>query len=312
MLKGSIRFNLMLTLPALILALLLIIITSSLSDTFLTAPNLTNLINRALPLSMAALGEAIVLFAGRIDLSIGPIMSFSTAIMALTSAKIGWLAIPLALTGGVACGLFTALGIILLRINPLIMSLATAAIVKGLTLLILPRPGGQVDYAYYSMLFEAETPFGLPLLIIILTFGICIVGAGWTRFGRSVYAFGSDPHSAFSHGVSDIKTDLQVYGLCGFFAALAGIFLSIRILSGDPLIGDAYTLDAISAAILGGVALNGGRGNLIGVLFAAASLVLINNTFNLLQLDTNLQAIAKGLIFILALVFFMRGKGGDA
>jgi ribose transport system permease protein len=135
---------------------------------------------------------------------------------------------------------------------------------------------------------------------------------GWSRFGRSVYAFGSDPRAAFANGVSSWRIDLAIYGLSGLLSAAAGIVLSIKLLSGDPLIGEAYTLDAVSAAILGGVALTGGRGNLIGVFFAAVALVLVNNAFNLLDLDTNLQNIAKGLIFVLALVFFMRGKAAEA
>jgi ribose transport system permease protein len=312
MLEGSLRFNLLLTLPALALTLLLTALTGVLSPNFLTEANLANLATRLLPLGLVALGEALVLFAGRIDLSVGSILSLSTAMMALTSASLGWLSIPLTLAAGVICGFFTAAGINLFRINPLVMGLATAAIVKGMTLLVLPSPGGEVDYTLYDFLFGSERLLGLPLVLTIVAYAVFVVIMGWSRFGRSVYAFGSDPRAAFANGVSSWRIDLAVYGLSGFFAAAAGIVVSIKILSGDPLIGEAYTLDAVSAAILGGVALAGGRGNLIGVLLAAIALVLVNNTFNLLDLDTNLQNIAKGLIFVLALVFFMRGKAGDA
>jgi ribose transport system permease protein len=311
MLEGSLRFNLLLTLPALILTVLLIALTGALSPNFLSEANLANLATRLLPLGLVALGEAMVLFAGRIDLSVGSIVSLSTAIMALTSASLGWLAIPLTLAAGVISGLFTAAGVNLFRINPLVMGLATAAVVKGITLLVLPSPGGEVDYALYDLLFGSERLLALPLLLSILAYAVFTLVMGWSRFGRSVYAFGSDPRAAFANGVSSWRIDLAVYGLSGLFAASAGIVLSIKLLSGDPLIGEAYTLDAVSAAILGGVALTGGRGNLIGVFFAAVALVLVNNTFNLLDLDTNLQNIAKGLIFVLALVFFMRGKAGE-
>ena len=308
MLEGSLRFNLLLTLPALILTVLLVAVTGFLSPSFLTEANLANLATRLLPLGLVALGQALVLFAGRIDLSVGSIMSLATAMMALTSASLGWLAVPLTLATGVVCGLFTAAGVNMLRINPLVMGLATAAVVKGITLLVLPSPGGEVDYALYDVLFGSERLLALPLLLAVLTYAVFVLAMGWTRFGRSVYAFGSDPRAAFANGVSSWKVDLSVYGLSGFFAAAAGVVLSIRILSGDPLIGESYTLDAVSAAILGGVALQGGRGNLIGVFFASVALVLVNNMFNLLDLNTNLQDIAKGLIFVLALVFFMRGK----
>lgn len=312
MLEGSLRFNLLLALPALILAILLVVLTGSLSPSFLTEANLANLSTRLLPIGLVALGEAIVLFAGRIDLSVGSILSLSTAVMALTSTTLGWFSIPLTLAIGVVCGLFTAAGINLFRINPLVMGLATAAVVKGMTLLILPSPGGEVDYDLYDFLFGSERLLALPLFLSVIAYAVFLLVMGWSRFGRSIYAFGSDPRAAFANGVSSWKVDLSVYALSGFFAAAAGIALSIKILSGDPLIGEAYTLDAVSAAILGGVALQGGRGSLVGVFFAAIALVLVNNAFNLLDLDTNYQDIAKGLIFVLALVAFMRGKAEAA
>lgn len=311
MLEGSLRFNLTLTLPALILVLLLLATTGLLAPSFLTEANLSNLSTRTLPLGMVSLGEAIVLLAGRIDLAVGSIMSLATAIMARTSGALGWASIPLTLLAGLSCGCLTAAGVIVLRINPLVMSLATAAIAKGLALLILPSPGGEVDYDFYALLFETERFLGAPLLVVLAIYGFAVLVFGWTRFGRAIHAFGSDARAAYANGITAWKVDLAVYGLSGLLAALAGIFLSIRILSGDPLIGEAYTLDAVAAAILGGVTLRGGRGNLAGVLLAVIALVLVNNMFNLLEISTNLQAIAKGLILVLALVFFMRGRAGD-
>lgn len=311
MIEGSLRFNVLLAVPALILIAFLSILTGFLSPSLLTEANLANLATRLLPLGLVALGEAMVLMAGRIDLSVGSTISLATAIMSLTSATFGWLAIPMTLAAGIACGLFNAAGIHLFRINPLVMGLATAAVVKGITLLVLPSPGGEVDYALYDFLFGSERLLGLPLLISALCYAFFFAVMGWSRFGRAIYAFGSDPRAAFANGVSSWKIDLSVYGTSGFFAAAAGVVLSIKLLSGDPLIGETFTLDAVSAAILGGVALQGGRGSLLGVLFAAMALVLVNNAFNLLDLDTNLQNIAKGLIFVVALVFFMRGKGRD-
>ena len=310
-LNGSIRFNLSLALPALVLALLVALVVGFYAPSFLLAGNLGNLVNRVVPLGLVALGEAVVLFAGRIDLSLGAIMSLATAVMATLSVQIGWLAIPAALAGGALCGLFTAAGVVLLRVNPLIMTLATSAVVKGVTLLILPSPGGEVDYTWYELFFGMDEPLGLPLYLILVIFLLAFVVLGWTRFGRSLYAMGSDERSAYANGVNVALMDVAVFTLAGVLAAAAGVVMSIRILSGDPLIGDPYTLDAIAAAVLGGVALKGGRGNVLGVLCGVVALVLISNAFNLLEIDTNIQAIVKGLIFVLALVFFMRGKAGE-
>ncbi len=311
MLSGSARFNLMLSLPAIVLALLLVAIGGLMSPAFISNSNLANLANRALPLGLAALGEALVLFAGRIDLSVGSIVSLATAIMAVVSPAIGWMAIPLTLAAGALAGGVTALGVFALRINPLVMSLATAAIVKGCAFLVLPSPGGEVDYAFYAPLFETERLLNPALVILLASYVLATLVMGWTRLGRTLYAFGSDPSAAYANGVAPWKVDVVVYVVAGMLSATAGVLLSIRILSGDPLIGESYTLDAVAAAILGGVALKGGRGAPIGVLFAVVALVLVDNMFNLLNLDTNLQAIVKGLIFVAALLFFMRGKAAE-
>ncbi|MDR3495041.1 MAG: ABC transporter permease [Ancalomicrobiaceae bacterium] len=312
MLEGSIRRNLLMTLPALVLVTAMAAITAGASPSFLGETNLANLSSRLLPVALATLGQAIVLFAGCIDLSVGSVISLATALMATLSVPLGWAVVPLTLIAGALCGAVTAAGIDRFRINPLVMSLASAAMVKGVTLLILPSPGGEVDYGFYALLFESDRLVAPPLAITLLVYALATILLGWSRMGRIVYGYGSDPRAAFARGASPRRVVYGVYIVSGMLAAAAGMVLSIRILSGDPLIGDAYTLDTVSAAILGGVALTGGRGNVIGALFAAAALVLINNTFNLLELDTNLQSIAKGLIFILALVFFMRGKAGEA
>jgi ribose transport system permease protein len=208
----------------------------------------------------------VVLFAGRIDLSVGAIVSLSTAILAVTSTELGWLSIPLALCAGLACGAFNAVGTILLRINPLIMTLATSAVVKGIALLLLPSPGGEVDYGFYENFYRQDQFMGWPLLAIVAIFAAAFVLFGFTRFGRTIYAAGSDGRAAFANGVNLPAVDLSVFMISGGLAAIAGIAVGIKILSGDPLIGDSFTLDAIAAAVLGGVALQGGRGGVLGVL----------------------------------------------
>jgi ribose transport system permease protein len=310
--SGSFRPNLALGLPALLLAVAIGGVAALSSHDFLSANNLGNLVNRVLPLALVGLGEAVVLFAGRIDLSVGSIVSLSTAILAVTSDTLGWLAVPLVLAAGLACGAFNAAGIVFLRINPLIMTLATSAVVKGGALLLLPSPGGEVDYGFYDLFYRQDEVLGWPLLVILAAFFLSLALLGFTRFGRSVYALGSDERAAFANGVSVPKLDFAVFLIAGLLSSLAGLAIGIKILSGDPLIGDSYTLDAIAAAVLGGVALEGGRGGVPGVLCGAVALVLISNVFNLLEIDPNLQQIAKGLVFVVALMLFMRGRSRGA
>ncbi|MCX5512747.1 hypothetical protein C3941_03370 [Kaistia algarum] len=305
--RGSLRINLLLGLPALLLAAAVVAVAAIWSGDFFAAGNLGNLVNRVLPLALTALGQAFVLFAGRIDLSVGSIISLATAILATTSNELGWLAIPLVLAAGLACGAVNAAGVIWLRINPLIMTLATAAVVKGVAMLLLPSPGGEVDYGFYDLFYGQDLLVGWPLAVIVAVFALAFIVLGFTRFGRRIYALGSDERAAYANGVDVRRVEWSVFLLSGFFSAAAGVAVGIKILSGDPLIGDSFTLDAIAAAVLGGVALTGGRGGVLGVLAGSIALVLIANAFNLLELDPNLQQIAKGLIFVVALMLFMRG-----
>jgi ribose transport system permease protein len=305
--RGSIRGNLWLGLPALLLAAVIASIAAVWSRDFFALGNIGNLINRVLPLALVALGETAVLLIGRIDLSVGAVISLSTAILATTSAELGWLSVPLVLIGGLACGGLNAAGVRLLRVDALITTLAVAAIVEGAALLLLPTPGGEVDYGFYDGFYGQGQVFGWPLAVIIVAFAAAFVVFGFTRFGRRVYALGSDGRAAYVNGVDVARVEVAAFLVSGFMASVAGVAIGIKILSGDPHIGDSFTLDAISAAVLGGVALSGGRGGVLGVLTGAGALVLISNAFNLLEIDPNLQQIAKGLIFVVALMLFMRG-----
>ncbi len=149
-------------------------------------------------------------------------------------------------------------------------------------------------------------PLAAPFWLTLGVFAIATIALGSTRTGRQLYALGSDPRAAFANGVPVKRLDFLGFSLSGLLAAAAGVVLSIRILSGDPLIGDPFTLDAVTAVILGGVALQGGRGHVAGVGFAVVSLVLIDNALNLLGLQTDLQSIIKGLVVVAALVVFLR------
>jgi ribose transport system permease protein len=285
--------------------------TALLSATMFSSGNVINLINRVLPLGLVALGEALVLIGGRIDLSVGSVMSLATAVMAVASPLSGSLALSLALCVGLLAGLLNATGVVLMHINPLIMSLATGAIAKGAGLLLLPSPAGSVDYKFYDWLFGADCILAPPLIIVSVFFFAAAACLGFTRFGRSLYALGSDSRAALAQGVPIVRLDFISFAASGLLATIAGITLSVRILSGDPLIGESYTLDAVTAAILGGVVLKGGRGHVFGVLTAVVALVLLDNAFNLLGFNTNIQAIVKGAAFVVALMFFIRGRAAE-
>jgi ribose transport system permease protein len=306
--RGSLRTNLFLALPALVLVMAVASVMAVRSPDFFAAGNLGNLVNRVLPLALVTLGEAIVLLAGRIDLSVGPVVSLASVVLATSSAHLGWLSVPLVLAVGLACGAFNAAGVIFLRINPLIMTLATSVIVKGVALVLLPTPGGEVDYGFYDAFYGDDRFLGRPLAAVVVVFAAAYIVLGYTRFGRRIHALGSDTHAAYANAVDVHRTEAAAFLLSGLLSSAAGLVIGIKILSGDALIGDYLTLDAIAAAVLGGIALSGGRGSVVGALAGAVALIILGNAFNLLEIDPNLQQITKGIIFVIALVLFMRAR----
>ena len=236
--RGSIRGHLRLGLPALLLAAAIASVAAVWSRDFFAPGNIGNLVDRVLPLALVALGETAVLLTGRIDLSVGAIISLSTAILATTSAELGWLSVPLTLLGGLACGGLNAAGVRLLRVDALITTLAVSAIVEGAALLLLPTPGGEVDYGYYGVFYGQGQVFGWPLAVTIVAFALAFVLFGFTRFGRRLYALGSDGRAAYANGVDVARVEVAVFLVSGFLASAAGAAIGIKILSGDPHIGD--------------------------------------------------------------------------
>lgn len=303
--SGSTTYNLRLTTPIWILTFIIICIASIASEPFRSPFNITTLLSEIAPLLLVATGQAIVILLAGVDLSVGSLMSLSTVLAASysTIGGNGTVNTLLILLVGLVVGAINGTGIIL-GINPLIMTLSTMAIVKGMALFIMPSPGGTVapDIMGLLMLNLGIIPFFF--LLALLTTAIIWFVTSETRWGRRIYAVGFSAINASRSGINTKLITLSAYMLSGLLASIAGLALVGRIFSGDPLVGDPYTLDAITVAVLGGIALTGGKGSLLGVLPGAVLLALIDNVLNMLNVFSYYQYIAKGLILIAALCIY--------
>ncbi|GAH72802.1 unnamed protein product, partial [marine sediment metagenome] len=258
------------------------------------------------PLIIAGIAQTFVILTGGIDLSIGGIIGLTNVIAATLPGVdtatniIMWLFIPPVV--GLALGLINGLIIAKGGFPPLIVTLATGAIWKGISLFILPVPGGSVSMAVAmgvtGNIFEV---IPAPLIIFLFFVFLFHLILRRTSFGRSIYAIGGNEEIAYESGIVGQKIKIQVYGCSGLLGAFAGMFLSARMYSGDPLVGEPYILNSIAVAVIAGTSLAGGRGGIVGIIGGAYIFHLLNNILNLLAISTFYQYVAKGLVLIIAL-----------
>jgi len=298
--------NLKLILPIYVIFLLIYLVASLISPTFFTLRNNINLFTRITPLVFVGIAQTFVILTGGIDLSVGAIIGLTNVVavsLPFLDTPVNiilWLLIPplVGLVAGLINGFIIARG----GFPPLIVTLATWVIWQGVSLFILPEPGGKISGGVSSHVTGKLFNFiPIPLLIIIFAIAISHLVLRRTTFGRSVYAIGGNETIAFESGISCDRTKIWVYGLSGFLAGLVGLYLSAWMNSGDPLIGEPYILNSIAIAVIGGTSLAGGTGGVLGILGGAYIWQLLNNILNLMAVSTYYQYIAKGLIIIIAL-----------
>jgi ribose transport system permease protein len=264
---------------------------------------LTSWSNQGTALALLAIGQTIVVMSRGIDLSIGPVMALSNCVASsLVSGAPHEVAFGIAavVLTGVLCGFLNGLIVVIGRIQAIIATLATGAIFTGLALLVRPIPGGQID----PVLADAMTWTVydvLPVSAIIMACGVAI----WylirkTPIGRTIVASGSAERAAFASGLPVRKAQVLAYVLSGLFAALGGLFISFQTLSGDPSIGLSYTLNSIAAVVIGGTALSGGIGTIIGSVAGALILRTIGSLVFFNDIDPMAQPFFEGMVLLVA------------
>ncbi|MDX0432060.1 ABC transporter permease [Sinorhizobium medicae] len=283
------------------------------SDYFLEPRNLLNVGRQASVVAIVALGQALVIIARGIDLSVGSVIGLSAVVGAVLMRDTGSETIGLVggLATGLACGVVNGLLYTRFRINPFIATLGTLSIARGIALLMtggIPVPfGGFAEFVGAGRIHNIPVSF---LLMIVLAI-IVHIFAVRTVTGREIYAIGDNPKASRLAGVNIHHIRLFVFALCGLLAGLGGLILAGNLASADPNLGMGYELDVIAAVILGGTALSGGRGSIIGVIIGALLMALLNNAFVLLGISAYWQVVTKGLVIIFAVGLDGLQRRGD-
>jgi ribose/xylose/arabinose/galactoside ABC-type transport system permease subunit len=293
--------------------LLLSIIMALSQPAFLTLPNITNILKQISINGILAVGMTLVLISGGIDLSVGSIVAVSCVASAYFAGADSSYPIIIPFMAAIAVGGFlgaiNGVGVAHFGFAPFIMTLAMLTMARGLVLLItnarpifnLTRPFINVSNTFF---------LGLPNLIwyFALVLILCHILLRKTVFGKWTYAVGGNEAATRLSGVNVKNVKLILYSICGALAGLAGLLLASRITSGNPRVGDGYELDAIAAAVIGGVSMAGGSGTIIGTLIGVLILGVIQNGFDILGLSTFYQQIMKGVIILFAVFVDIRAK----
>jgi ribose transport system permease protein len=280
---------------------------------FLTVDNVVNMLQRSVALGIVAAGQTVVILAGSLDLSVAYVISLSSLVAAEVmdgqEANLvpGILAV---LALGVVIGLGNGLIVTKLRVNAFIATLGTALIIKGFMDDRYDGPAGAIPESFESL---GYTRFGVIPASVFLLAGVAAAIyflLRWTRFGFRVYAVGGDEEVSRLSGVRTHRTIIGAHVVCSVCAALTGLFLASRLGSGTPTVGvdGGYDLESIAAVVLGGTALAGGRGGVLGTLGGVLILAVLDNTFNQLEVNAFLKDVVRGVIIIAAVAVYARGS----
>lgn len=281
---------------------LLLVALSLKSPYFLSLNNFFNILVAVSTIGLVAVAMTLVIVSGGIDLSVGSIVALTGVCVAQLSHQmpIG-AAVGIALLVGLLVGWFNGLAVTKIGINPLIATLGTLSIARGLAFVFSGGLTQSIDSEGFGFLgrgFVAGVPF--QVIVMAVLFGLAAWVMKFTTFGRGIYAVGGNATAARLAGLPVQRLQMTVYILSGACAALGGVFLASQLGAGAPASSSGLELSVIAAVILGGTSLSGGKGTIAGTLLGVLILGTLNNGLTLLNVSSYYQDVARGVVLLLA------------
>lgn len=301
-----------------VLFIVLVICFSLMAPAFASFANWMNIIRQISMMSVVTVGFTFVLIGGGLDLSVGSQIAILDICVAGMITNLGVNPILAAVLGVLlttVIGTFNGFVISKTGIPPLIATLAMQTALRGATFLI---SGGYPIYGIpdYMKLLGQGNLFGVfpvPGLVMIaaIIFGVVLLNK--TYIGRHFYALGSNAEAARLAGINVHFTRVLTYGLLGFLTGIAGVVMLCRTGSGQPNIANAFEMDVLTACVLGGVSVNGGKGNIPGAIIGAAIIGVLNNGMSILGANDYWQQVITGVVLFVVVVFdsFSHNKKAD-
>ncbi len=300
--------------PETTLAFILVIFFVALSiasNRFFTIENLSNLVRQTSIIGVVAIGMTFVIISGGIDLSVGSVVGFSGVIVAMLLRQ-GMAILPsvvIAIAAGAGVGLISGVVIYDGNVPAFIATLGAMTTVRGLIMLITRArmvtglPDSFNYFSQQSFLFLPALFFVWLIVIVISSFIMRN-----TRYGRNIYAIGSNAEAARLSGINIRRNIYLIYMTCGLTSGIAGVMISSRLGNGIPLAGTGYELDAIAAVVIGGASLFGAEGSIIGTVMGAVLTATLRNGGNLLGINPFILQMAIGILIIVAVLIDQQNK----
>ena len=292
--------------PVFLVIILMCVVLSILTPNFLTKSNiLTTLVGLSAD-GIVAIAMTVILAMGGIDLSVGSVMGLSSMVAAKIAVGYGniWLGALAGLLVGILVGIINGLFIAKLKLTPFIMTLAMMSIAKGSSMLLSSGKSVAIskDKAAFMFLGQGYI-FGVIPVPLIITVALYVL-AWWyldkTYLGRRVYLSGGNEEAARLSGINTKWTITGTYVFSGVFAAIAGVLMAARLGSGQPSVGSGFEMDVITATVLGGISVNGGKGKVVNVFVGACIMGVLANGMTMLNINQYLQWIINGLVLLFA------------
>ena len=291
------------TFPSFFMLVLLIVVNAVLQPDFFSYQVFKVDFMSFTPLILVGLAQATVLLVGAVDLSIGAGISFVTTIMASLMQDSLLSIVLISLVGIVAAillSVFNGFFISFFGPPPIISTFATSVIWYGCGLVLMPTPGGHIPEAYAT--FYAKSLGGflpVPVLALIIALLLCFL-LGRLRAFRHLYAVGGNERAATASGINVRAIKIFAFAVCGVFAALAVLCVIGQTATGDARSSQSYTLNSVAAAIIGGIAFSGGKGNYMGAVVGGIILGLLINIIYFANIGSFYQVFTKGVIILVA------------
>jgi len=283
------------------------IFVSIMTPKFLLPQNIRNIMTQISINALLATGMSFVILTGGIDIGVGSVAALAgvlipgfckyfTELSPLSYVLIGLLG---SIIIGVICGGFNALAITKFNVHPFIATLGMLSIARGLAFVYtggkpvfgLPDSYGWLGQGYIG-------PIPVLVIVMLIALAIAHVILDKTVSGRYIYAVGSNEEVAKLNGIKVHRIKFMVYIISGILSALAGVCLSSKIISGQPMIGSGYELNAIAAAVMGGISMSGGKGKIINTIMGLLTIGVINNGMSLIGVSSYWQTVVMGFIIV--------------
>ena len=281
------------------------VIFSVANSSFLTPSNILSVGRQMSFTGIAAIGMTLVMLTGGIDISVGSMLAMAGVLCAKLSADLGmplWVAVIFTLLLGALFGLINGVSVTRFHIPALIATLATQTILKGIAYLITNAVPVKNISDTYKFLGQGYL-FGIVPVPLVITIALFVL-AWWyldkTYLGRRVYLAGGNEEAARLSGINTKLTITSTYVLSGIFAAIAGVLMAARLGSGQPSVGSGFEMDVITATVLGGISVNGGKGRVVNVFVGACIMGVLANGMTMMNINQYLQWIINGVVLLFA------------